>query len=99
MMEKLLCQKAGFVEGTYNFRLENGMCFVNAGVGEDWVTIYLIETHPKYRNRGEAQKLLESLKLECDTKGKVLRLFAPMNPIIEHICNKLNIEVIKDMAE
>lgn len=96
MSRKLLYAKCGIMEGCYNFKLEGGNCLANAGVGEDWFTVYLIETNPAHRNKGEAQELLKAIKAKCEEKGKKLRLFCPMNPIIEHICEKLDIEIIKD---
>lgn len=99
MSKKLLYAKCGFMNDCYNFKLENGNCLVNAGVGKDWFTVYLIETEPAHRNKGEAQELLKVLKEKAEEKGQEFRLFCPMNPIIEHICEKLNIEMIKDMEE
>lgn len=99
MSRKLLYAKCSFMEGAYNFKLEGGHCLVNAGVGDDWFTIYLIETSPLHRGKGEAQALLKAIKEKCEEKGQELRLFCPMNPIIEHICEKLGIEMIKDWEE
>ena len=78
--------------GTFDFKLDDGACVANCGVGSDWLTVYLIETPKEKRGKGEAQKLLKSLTAYCKSTNKKMRLFCPMNAIILHICNKLGIE-------
>jgi len=80
--------------GSYDVRLNDGFCVANCGIGEDWCTVYLIETVPEYRGKGEAQRLLKELQRRCKRTGRKLRLWCPMNEKIEYICEKLKIEVI-----
>lgn len=84
--------------GTYDFKLEDGHAFANVAIGDDWATVYLVETDPKYRNRGEATKLLAALKKKMEEKGKTFRLWAPMNDVILGICKKLDIEIVGEEA-
>lgn len=92
----LLARKS--MGGTYDFKLEDGHAFANVAIGDDWATVYLIETDPEYRGKGEATKLLLALKKKMESKGKQFRLWAPMNDVIIHICEKHNIEVIEEEA-
>ena len=62
-------------------------------------TVYLVETEPEYRNKGEATKLLAALKEKMEEKGKTFRLWAPMNDTITGICKKLDIEMIGEDAK
>ena len=93
MSKNTLQYKPG-MGGTYTFRLEDGHAIVNAGVGADWLTIYLIETDPKHRNQGEATRLLEELKHMCEKTGRDMAMWCPMNPIAKHICEKLNLKIV-----
>lgn len=95
-MSKNTLQYKTDLGGTYTFRLEGGHAIANAGVGSDWLTVYLIETEPSYRNQGEATRLLEELKRRCEKTGRNMALWYPMNPIVEHICDKLNIPIVGD---
>lgn len=94
-MSKLLNRKS--LGGSYDFRLDDGFCVANCGIGKDWCTVYLLETHPEHRGKGEAQKLLEALKARCEQTNRKFRVWYPMNDLAEHICSKLGIEVIRDM--
>lgn len=98
-MNKILYSPYSFMENTFNFKLEGGHCLANCAMGDDWFTVYLVETLPNHRNKGECTRLLKALKDKAEEKGQEFRLFCPMNPIIEHICEKLNIEMIKEMEE
>lgn len=80
--------------GSYDLRLEGGHCVANAGIGGDWLTVYVIETEPEYRRQGEATRLLEELKKRCDNTGRHLRIWQPMNIWMENLCKKLKIETI-----
>lgn len=82
------------MSGTYTFRLVDGHSIANAGVGTDWLTIYLIETDPGYRNQGEATRLLEELKQMCKSTGRDMAMWCPMNQIAEHLCKKLNLKIV-----
>lgn len=96
-MSRILYTPCRLCENTFNFKLEDGHCVANCGIGDDWFTVYLVETPRAYRCKGECTRLLKALKDKAKEKGQQFRLFCPMNPIIEHICEKLNIEMIKDM--
>lgn len=79
---------------TYDYRLKDGHCFVNAGVGKGWLTIYLIQTEIGYENQGEATRLLERLKEYSKETHRKLRVWCPMNEIVVHLCQKLEIEIV-----
>ena len=81
---------------TYDIKLKNGHCIANCGVGEKWLTVYIIETENGFENQGECQKLLEKLREYCSANNKNLLLWCPLNEKINHICNKLNIKCVKD---
>lgn len=80
--------------GTYDLRLEGGHCAANAGIGDDWLTIYAIETEQEYRRQGEATRLLNEIKERCAKTGRTLRVWYPMNSKMEDLCKKLKIETI-----
>lgn len=98
-MSELLYAPCGFMKDTYNFKLEDGYCMANCAMGDDWFTVYLVETPQAQRSKGECKRLLKALKDTAEEKGQRFRLFCPMNPIIEHICEKLDIEMINDWEE
>ena len=83
--------------GSYDFKLDDGFCVANCGIGKDWCTVYLLETHPEHRGKGEAQKLLKFLQEKCKQTNRKFRVWYPMNDKVEHICSKLGIEVIRDI--
>ena len=85
--------------GTYDIMLDGGHCVANCGKGKDWLTIYLVETDPQYRNQGEATRLLTRIKQVCESNNLELRLWCPMNKTIEHICEKIGIEMTGEMPE
>lgn len=80
--------------GTYDLRLEGGHCVANAGIGDDWLTIYIIETEQKYRRQGEATRLIKEIKKRCANTGRTLRVWHPMDFKMENLCKKLKIETI-----
>jgi len=83
--------------GSYDVKLEDGFCVANCGIGKDWCTVYLIETHPDHQGKGEAQRLLKDLLARSERTHRKLRVWYPMNDKVEHICSKLGIEVIREM--
>lgn len=93
MSENTLLYKTD-IGGTCTFRLKDGHTIANAGVGSDWLTIYVIETDPTYRKQGEATKLLEELKRMCENTGREMAIWCPMNPIVKHLCEKLNLKIV-----
>lgn len=80
--------------GTYDLRLEGGHCVANAGIGDDWLTIYIIETEQEYRRQGEAKRLINEIKERCANTGRTLRIWHPMDFKMENLCKKLKIETI-----
>ena len=84
-------------EGTYNLRFDDGHCTVNAGIGKDWITVYLVITEPEYRGQGEATRLLKEIKDISAKNGRTMRLWCPLDDAIVHICKKLNIETIDNI--
>lgn len=77
--------------GSYDIKLADGHCIVNAGIGKDYLTIYVIETEPEYRRQGEATRLLTEIKERCANTGRQLTLWCPMSDEIIRLCKKLNI--------
>ena len=77
--------------GSYDLRLADGHCVANAGIGKDWLTIYVIETEPEYRRQGEATRLLTEIKERCAKTGRELTLWCPMGEEITKLCKKLSI--------
>lgn len=90
-MSKLMQKESIF--GTYDFKLDDGHCVANVGIGEDWLTVYLIETEEGFRGRGEARKLLEEIKNVCDKKGKLMYMWCPMNKAVGHLCESIGIKI------
>lgn len=78
--------------GTIDFRLPDGHCLANAGVGADWLTVYLLKTDDGYEGKGEASRIMAELKRYCDKTGKTMRVWCPMDKRVDHICKKLGIE-------
>lgn len=91
-MESNLLFRNGF-NGTFDVKLSDGHCYANCASGKDWFTVYIIETDPEYRNRGECQKLLETLIEYTEFNGLKFGIYCPMNDTIRHIADKLKIEV------
>lgn len=79
------------IGGSYDLRLADGHCVANAGIGKDWLTIYVIETEPEYRRQGEATRLLKEIKERCAKTGRELTLWCPMGEDIIKLCKKLSI--------
>lgn len=87
--------------GTIDFRLSDGHCVANAGVGKDWLTVYLLKTDEGCEGKGEASKIMAALKKYCDSTKKTMRVWCPMSKKVVHICEKLGIEAttLDDMVE
>lgn len=90
-MSNILCRDS--FNGTIDIKLEDGHCFANCGHGEDWLTVYIIETDPDYRNKGECQKLLKALVEFSTRKQLKFGIYCPMNDAIRHIVDKLQISI------
>lgn len=80
--------------GSYDIKLADGHCVANAGIGKDWLTIYVIETEPEYRRQGEATRLIKEIKSRCAATGRTLKVWEPMSEAMENLCKKLNLETI-----
>ena len=78
--------------GTKDIRLKGGHRTANCAIGKDYLTVCLIETPPKFRNRGEAQRLLQGLRKLAEEQGQTFRVWAPITNTMLHICTKLKIE-------
>lgn len=85
-------QQKQSIFGTIDFRLSDGHCLANAGVGKDWLTVYLLQTDDGHENQGEAGKLMAALKEYCDRTKRTMRVWCPMNKKVAHICEKLGLE-------
>lgn len=88
-----LQQKKSIFETT-DFRLSDGHCVANAGVGKDWLTVYLLKTDDGHENQGEASKIMTALKEYCDRTKRTMRVWCPMSKKVAHICEKLGLEII-----
>ena len=99
-MSKLVWKMDTFMAdgNSYLVKLDDGYSVANVGIGIDkgerWASIYLIETKAEHRVKGEATRLLKVLQEWANKNNAVLRLWCPMNDVIEHICAKLHIETV-----
>ena len=91
-MSKLMWRES--MGGSYDVKLDDGHCIANVGAGKNWLTVYLIETEPKFRKQGEATRLLKALQDVCSRNDAVLRVWCPLNGTMGQICAKLNIEIV-----
>lgn len=80
--------------GTYDIKLKDGHCIVNAGIGENWLTIYLIETEAGYRGHGEATRLLTEIRDTCAKFNRDFKVWCPLTDTMVRLCKKLNIETV-----
>lgn len=82
--------------GMFEYKFNDCVAIVAEGEDKDgrWMTIYQILTWPESRNKGDCQGLLKALKKVTQDKGARLAIWCPMNEIMDHICKKLNIEVV-----
>lgn len=87
-------QQKQSIFGTIDFRLSDGHCLANAGVGKDWLTVYLLKTDDGHENQGEASKIMTALKEYCDRTKRTMRVWCPMSKKVTHICKKLGLETI-----
>ena len=62
-------------------------CCGDFGVGENWATLYSIES--KKEGRGDATELLRRAKIEYERQGKVVGGTIALNPKMRKIYNKL----------
>jgi len=64
-------------------------CEMQIGKGEDWATVYLIESADK--GKGHAQELLTEAKKHYEGLGIRFGGSVALNPVMRHIYQKLNI--------
>ena len=81
------------VMGMPVIEIEHKSCTAQFGFGEDWVTLYSIESNEK--GKGHATELLIEAKERF--KGKKFGGSVALNPTMEHIYRKLNIEEYKEI--
>ena len=65
-------------------------CSADFGVGNNWATLYLIESSD--RNKGHATYLLREAKNHYEKLGKTFGGTVALNPIMESIYLKLGIK-------
>lgn len=97
-MDNLVCYKVNnpMMGGNlYELSFENGHCVAIVARGKGWLTVYSIETEYEYRKKGECQRLLKRLKEDSGKYNLKFGLWCPMNKTIEHICEKLGIEMYR----
>ena len=93
-MSKLTYRKS--LNGTYDFKLDDGWCVANCGLSADACIIYLIMTEPSHQGKGEAQRLLMALKDRCIVTHRDLIVRSPNEPM-KHICDKLDILIFESL--
>jgi len=64
-------------------------CIADFGVGNDWATLYNIES--KEKNKGHATELLIEAKKYYENEGKIFGGNVALNDVMKNIYKKLNI--------
>lgn len=64
-------------------------CEAQFGTGDDWATVYLIESADE--GKGHAQELLTEAKKYYEGLGLRFGGTVALNPVMQHIYKKLNI--------
>jgi len=64
-------------------------CKANIGTGNDWATIYSIDSSEQ--GKGHATELLTEMKNYYETKGKKFGSSVALNEKMRHLLQKLNI--------
>jgi len=67
----------------------NESCIAHFGMGDDWATLYTIES--KEKNKGHATELLIEAKKYYENLSKKFGGSVALNDIMKHIYQKLNI--------
>lgn len=65
-------------------------CTAEVGVGEDFATIYYIES--KEQNKGHATELINRMRIHYETQGKEFATSAALSPQMKHLVQKLNLK-------
>ena len=68
---------------------EHKSCIAHCGVGEDWATIYDIES--KEKGKGHASELIIKMKQYYEAQNKKFGGTVALNPTMSHIYKKLGI--------
>ncbi len=71
-------------------------CVAQIEVGDDWATLYFIESGE--RNKGHATELLLEAKKYYEDQGKIFGGSVALHPAMAHIYKKLGINEYKDMV-
>ena len=72
-------------------RWTNGSCVADFGVGDDWATLYSIETPQADRKKGLATNLLIEARKYYEEQGKNFGGSIALSPEMKKIYGKLNI--------
>ena len=72
---------------------EHKSCLVQVGVGDNYATIYFIES--KEQGKGHAQELLKEMKEHYEYIGKTFGSYVALTPGIKHLIQKLGIKEYK----
>ena len=65
-------------------------CIAKIGQGEDWATIFSIESQEK--NKGHGTQLLIAMKSYYENKGKIFGSSVALSEAMSHLLKKLNIK-------
>lgn len=65
-------------------------CTAEVGVGEDFATIYYIES--KDKNKGHATELINRMRIHYETQGKEFATSVALSPQMKHLVKKLNLK-------
>ena len=68
-------------------RWECGSCVAHFGTGDDWATLYDIESSEK--GKGDASNLLLAAKRHYEGEGKKVGGTVALNPTMKHLYDKL----------
>lgn len=74
------------------FYMYKDHCVACLGKGEDWLTLYQIETDVDYRKQGKATALLEEVKFQADAHGLKFGSTVALNDEMKRLLKKLEIE-------
>ena len=85
--------------GTLDVRRTGGHAEANIAIGKTapgkkWLTIYLIETEPEYRRKGEARKLIRELREFAEKHKMQFAAWCPMNEAAENLFKKEGVRIV-----
>ena len=67
-------------------------CYANVGIGNDFATIYYIETLKIDRNKGYATELILQMKKHYKKLGKKFGTSVALSPQMQHLIKKLKLK-------